>query len=226
MSVNTDLFCEILAENANIAKNISYIKRNYNCPYVPGKASVVIGIRRCGKSTFLKQTADLWLDKKECIPEQLLFINFSDERLYGIKHDDLRLLTQAHYKLNPKLSKEQGIFYFLDEIQLVENWELFIDRILRNHKNRVILTGSSAKLLSTEIATEMRGRSLAIEMFPFNLGELYNLHIAEPTNQLSVNNEKERGKIDFIAQILLYNGGFPEIQKLDNTELFRSFISS
>ncbi|MGQ9782195.1 MAG: ATP-binding protein [Nitrososphaeria archaeon] len=116
---------------------------------------VVLGIRRCGKSIFS------WLILKNGM---FGYINFDDERLYGIKADNLDLVLQSFYELYGNTN-----YIILDEPQNVTGWELFVNRLRRTKK--VIVTGSNSKLLSGELATHLTGRYVSFTLMPFSFRE-------------------------------------------------------
>jgi len=103
--------------------------------------------------------------------EDLLYINFEDERLGEVTAAHLSKIVEAHYRRNPAGRSRPGAVFF-DEIQLVDGWERFVRRLVDTEIAHVCVTGSSAKLLSREIATSLRGRSLTTELFPFSLVEV------------------------------------------------------
>ncbi|OGS37379.1 MAG: hypothetical protein A2293_07850 [Elusimicrobia bacterium RIFOXYB2_FULL_49_7] len=137
---------------------------------VPKKAFVCIGVRRGGKSTLLYQIAHE-LIKKGTSPENLLYVNFMDDRLAGLRETGLQPVLEAYFSMYPEKKETETIHCFFDEIQEITGWELFISRMLRTENGQIYLTGSSSRMLSREIATEMRGRSLAWELFPFSFDE-------------------------------------------------------
>ena len=210
MAIIKDIFTEVLQDSLLIWPVNDFVPRALECPWVPGKATVITGVRRAGKSTFMRQTALAWIERGICGKEQVIFLNFSDERLFGLKANDLGAIIEAHYQLNPRLPHNSGLLFFLDEIQLIEGWELFVDRLVRNKQNRVVLSGSSAKLLSLEIATELRGRAINFEVFPFSLREAAQSHNYDPSGVSAA----DRGKLAYFVDQYLYRGGFPEIQNL------------
>ena len=132
-------------------------------------ATVVKGMRRTGK-TFLtygrmKRLAD------DGIPlGRIVHVNFEDERLSGMTMDDLRLIGEVHAELYPEFA-DGKTWYFLDELQNVKGWESYARRLVDSPNVQLCLTGSSSKLLSEEIATQMRGRSIPIEVFPLSFPE-------------------------------------------------------
>ncbi len=144
-------------------------RRDAVLPVLDGKATVVTGMRRVGKTSLCRQKMrelmDAGLDKT-----QLLYLNFEDDRLEGFRLDDCQSILDAYYSLWPD-NRGRECYFFFDEIQNVENWERFVRRLLDTTDVHVILTGSSSKLLTTEIATAMRGRSVSVELLPYSFGE-------------------------------------------------------
>ncbi|MDQ2993623.1 MAG: ATP-binding protein [Pseudomonadota bacterium] len=120
---------------------------------------IIKGIRRCGKSTLLLQL----IDKLKL--RGFHYLNFEDERLVSFDTSTFNVLLEIFYEVNDK----QKIFIF-DEIQVVENWELFIRR-LHTSGNKIIITGSNATLLSQELGTKLTGRHIDLELFPFAYSE-------------------------------------------------------
>ena len=102
--------------------------------------------------------------------DRLLYLNFEDDRLHPIDPNELSLIPEVFYRQYPR-SRDRKCWFFLDEIQAAPGWERFVRRLLETEKVSLILTGSSAKLLSREIATSLRGRSLASELLPFSFSE-------------------------------------------------------
>ncbi len=137
---------------------------------VPGKASVCIGVRRCGKSTYMFQIMQRLLDRG-VRRQNILYLNFFDDRLHGLQQAGIGLVAEAYYALFPEKKGTEVVYCFFDEIQSYAGWEPFVDRLMRTEKCEVYLTGSSARMLSKEIATQMRGRALSWEMFPFSFRE-------------------------------------------------------
>jgi len=183
------------------------IPRHFQYKPVKGKAFVCIGVRRCGKSTLLYQIIKK-IEAQGIKLENILYINFFDDRLTELKQGNLSLIIDAYYALYPGKKGTEEIYCFFDEIQEAKNWEQFIDRILRTEKCSVYLSGSSAKLLSREIATQMRGRSLSWELFPFSFSEFIsykgiNFKKLTSRNRLLVQNCFDE---------YFLKGGFPEVR--------------
>jgi len=117
------------------------VPRRLKVGTVPGKATVCIGVRRSGKSTYLFQVIERLLD--EGVPrENILYMNFFDDRLHNLKQEGLGLITEAYYSLYPEKKNTETVYCFFDEIQAVEGWEPFVDRLMRTEQCEVYLTGS------------------------------------------------------------------------------------
>lgn len=174
---------------------------------VPGKASVCIGVRRSGKSTYMFQIMQRLLDRK--VPRQnILYLNFFDDRLHGLQQAGIGLVAEAYYALFPEKKGTETVYCFFDEIQTFAGWEPFVDRLMRTEKCEVYLTGSSARMLSKEIATQMRGRALSWEMFPFSFREFLDYKGIDSSGALST---KRRLHIQKAFSEYWETGGFPEI---------------
>jgi hypothetical protein len=179
---------------------------------VRGKADAIIGMRRSGKTFVLFQTL-LGLEAAGVPRERTLYVNFEDERLGGLEARSLSLFTEALWRQSPA-SRGQECWLFLDEVQLVLGWEQFVRRVQDADNCRVVLSGSSTKLLSTEVATSLRGRGLATEVLPFSFGE----HLAHaglaPAGKFP---PAGRTRSALEAQFAKYFeiGGFPEVQSFD-----------
>lgn len=191
-------------------------RRDAVLPSVGGKAISVIGMRRAGKTCFLQQ---LRAERMALgvSPAQLVYLNFEDERLAGIQGEDLGWIPLLHHRLYPECA-ELPLAFFLDEIQLVPGWERFVRRMLDEGVGEVFLSGSSAKLLSREIATSMRGRGWELPMYPFSFREFLRHHGAEPDGPLLRLAQKSRAGLDRRFADYLESGGFPEAQGLAATE--------
>ena len=160
-------------------------------------ALIITGIRRCGKSTFLNQML-----RKEKIS---YYLNLEDPRLDGFELSDfnkVELLMQEMYG-------KKGTFFF-DEIQNIQGWERFI-RYLIDRKEKIVITGSNASLLSKELGTKLTGRHLQVEMFPFSFKEF-----------LMLKNEKPSQKS---FESYFSHGGFPEYLKRQEPPIMHELLS-
>ena len=146
------------------------------------------------------------------VPRQnILYLNFFDDRLHNLRQDNLGLIAEAYFSIFPEKKNSETVYCFFDEIQAAEGWEPFIDRIMRTEKCEVYLTGSSAGMLSKEIATQMRGRALSWEMFPFSFREFLDYKGIESGGTLST---KKRLLVQKAFEEYWETGGFPEVAGL------------
>lgn len=144
------------------------VPRDIQIPLDSGKIVSLIGVRRSGKTSILYHLIEKL--KKRVDPSNIVYINFEDDRLFPLKLQNLNDLTEGYYELHPQ-KRDEMVYLFFDEIQHVENWELFLRRIYDSLNVHIFITGSSSRLLSAEIATSLRGRTITYEIFPFSFGE-------------------------------------------------------
>lgn len=162
------------------------------------QAQVVIGVRRSGKSTLCFNA----LNRKGV---KFAYVNFDDERLASLTANDLNDVLEVLYKINGDFD-----YLFIDEIQNIPEWYLFVNRLLRREMH-VIITGSNAKLLSGELATHLTGRHHSISLYPFSFSEYCELR--EISSGSSTKSVAER-RAAFDAYMT--SGGFPELQFIKN----------
>ncbi len=189
----------------------------------------LIGARRSGKTYILYDLIKKLL-KQGIKKEQILFINFEDERL-NLNQETLDLIIQAYTELFPELELKDCYFFF-DEIQNVKGWEKFVRRIFDTESCHIFITGSNSKLLSTEIATELRGRTISYTIYPLSLSEFLDFNKIDK----KLNPQNNRSRIIHYTQKFLTNGGFPEtvfhneviqlkiLQQYFNVMIFRDII--
>jgi len=201
-------------------------RRDVHLPEVKGKAIAVIGARRTGKSTYLWQVLSERL-AKGYPRESLLFFSFEDERLAGMKANDLQILVEEYYRLYPQLREKHKVVFFLDEIQSVPGWETFVRRLLETENIEVFVSGSSARLLSREVATSMRGRAMEALIHPFSFREYLRHLNSEPKKDVSRLTKSDRSELEKNLRDYLLNGGFPETVGLnprDRFDLLRGYV--
>ncbi len=160
-------------------------------------ALIITGIRRCGKSTFLNQ-----LLKRQ---KKGYYLNLEDPRVDGFELSDFNKIEV----IMQELYGEGGV-YFFDEIQVVLGWEKFI-RYLVDKKEKIVLTGSNASILSRELGTKLTGRHLSVELYPFSFKEFLSL-------------KKEKPSVDSFEEYL-NKGGFPEYLKKENPAVLHELLS-
>lgn len=195
-------------------------------PSVPGKAVAVIGMRRAGKTSLLWR---ILADRLSCgMPrEGLLYFSFEDERLAGLEGENLDLMVEEYYRLHPHMRERQKTVFLLDEIQVVPGWEIFVRRLLDSERIDLFISGSSARLLSREVATSMRGRAMEAIVQPFSFRETLRHVGQEPGTSAEHLTKSEKSLIDHYLHAYLSQGGFPEAQGVDvrnRSELLRSYV--
>ncbi len=209
-------FLQILQEEfrATLNKTANSTIRRYQFPQAKNLAKVAVGIRRSGKTYFLFQTMRELISQDISI-DRLLYLNFEDDRLLPIDQKKMGEMIDALYTLKPDLHNHR-CFLFLDEVQNVEGWPLVVRRLLDTKDVEIYITGSSAKLLSKEIATSLRGRSLSMEIQPYNFQEyLTSKEIPLPSKPFG-----KKVLDQYLAYLLGFfqKGGFPGIQALNKHE--------
>lgn len=201
-------------------------RRDVWLPSVKNKATAVIGMRRAGKTSLLWQILG---DRHAAGTDRsgLLYFSFEDERLAGMQVQELDLLVEEYYRLNPTWRDTRRASFFLDEIQLVPGWEMFARRLLDSENIELFLSGSSARLLSREVATSMRGRAMEAIVSPFSFREALRHAGREPDKPPQQLTKSARSRLDHDLLDYLAQGGFPEAQGLDSrnrTELLRTYV--
>lgn len=170
------------------------------------QAQVVIGVRRSGKSTICYQAL-------QNAGVKYAYADFDDERLDGLDAKQLNDVLETLYKIYGDFN-----YLFLDEIQNVEGWHLFVNRMLRK-KMHVVITGSNAKLLSGELATHLSGRNKEISLYPFSFREFCSMK--------QVNTEHKTTKAEAFRRAAfdeyLKQGGFPELFSIEDK---RSYVNT
>jgi len=144
--------------------------------------------------------------------QNILYLNFFDDRLHALQHEKLSTFLAAYYMLYPEKKQTENVYCFLDEIQMISSWEPFVDRVIRTEKCEIYITGSSAQMLSREITTQMRGRALTWEMFPFSFREFLDYKGINSEGDLST---KQRLTIQKVFGEYWQSGGFPEVARLN-----------
>ena len=208
-----------LADAASMDIPVS-IEREYHLPQIPNKAYAVIGMRRAGKTYFLYQRMKHYLGLG-VNRSRLVYFNFEDERLADIKIGDLHWITDEYFAMFPK-NRPKKVYFFFDEIQLVGGWEKFVRRLMDSENVRVYFSGSSAKMLSREIASSMRGRSVEVTIYPYSYREFLNSRAVDVPSSLSRVDKKLRSLLENQLLEYLVSGGFPEARGL--TELDRNLL--
>lgn len=204
---------QIIVENQRMVQEVAFIKREAR--FEPHSNYVLVGLRRAGKSYLLYQRVRELLEAGHKIDE-ILYFNFEDDRLEDLKQSDLDQIKQAYeeiYACKP--------IFMLDEIQIVDGWEKFARR-LADHKYRVYITGSNAKMLSSEISTTLGGRYIVQNVYPYSFAEYLAAHNIKLDSkwQYLPNTDIKR-----VFNTYFYYGGLPELTSVGN-DFKRQWLSN
>ena len=210
-----DLLKQIILEQQEIlhAQNKRYVQRYIADEWLQTSEILIIsGIRRCGKSVLMQQIRDR-------LVETDFFFNFDDERLANFKLDDFQKLQECFVEL----FGEQHTYYF-DEIQNIEGWERFVRR-LYNAGNKIVITGSNARMLSRELGTHLTGRYIQVEIYPFSFQEYLAM------NEIPVNAKTlytTTGRATMVKSFVKYMecGGFPKFLQDGSVSYLTSLYES
>lgn len=170
------------------------------------RAIAILGPRRSGKTYYLYLLIKKLL-KKGIKKERILYINFEAPKLIALSSSDLPVLLEVFYEIYPQ-NKNQKVWLFFDEIQNVKNWELFVRNILDKEKAYVFISGSSSKLLSKEIATSLRGRTLNYLILPFSFKEF--LKLKNITYKKYLSSSEKASLLNSFWEYFSW-GGYPEL---------------
>lgn len=187
---------EILIDNRKMVANMKVIRRDVALR--DELRYVFVGVRRAGKSFLMFQRMQDLLAKGKSWND-MLYINFEDDRLYGFDVHDFDTILTVHKEMGG-----QDPILFLDEVQNIEGWEKFARR-LADHKYMVYITGSNAKMLSSDVATTLGGRYVVKNVFPYGWDEYLNANGIDKDDLFFEEDTRERLLDEYVRQ-----GGFPE----------------
>lgn len=152
----------VLNEKLNAAvlalPRLEITRRDAALPSIPDKIHEVIGMRRSGKTTFLRQLQAEW--RAASPPERTIYLSFDDDRLTDLPMEQLGLLLEEYFRRYPALRGQKTVRWLLDEVQLVKGWERFVRRVRDTEQMEFVVSGSSARMLSREVHTSLRGRGM------------------------------------------------------------------
>ena len=198
--INKTILKQILASNQKDVEQYRIVPRELPSDDFPRR--VFVGVRRSGKSFMLYQKMQLLLSEGQGW-DKMLYLNFEDDRLSGFTADDFEKILECHAEMY-----DQRPMLFLDEVQNIEGWEKFARR-MADAKYRVWITGSNAKMLSSEIMTTLGGRYLTTEVYPYSLKEF--LKVKEvPFDEHSLLATESRARLLRHWNEYLLWGGLPE----------------
>ena len=212
--MNHSILKQVIFDQIEVIQNADIIERDYS--FEKNVNYVLVGLRRSGKSTLLYKIAKELVDEG-CDWSQIIYVNFEDDRLLGFTMNDFNDIVETAYEL----TDAKDIYYFFDEIQIIEGWEHFARR-MADQKKRVYITGSNAKMLSAEMARILGGRYIPKMIMPFSFGEALDYKKIAHDDAALLTTSKS-AKIRRACQEYVSDGGFPEAQLLNNK---REYIKS
>jgi len=187
------------------------LKRDVRIETETGRIVSVTGIRRCGKTHLLMHTMKSLLER-QTDRSRLVYINFEDERL-NPGTEDLDIIIRAYSELFPG-NMIGDVYFFFDEIQNVAGWEKFVRRLYDSVSQKIFITGSNSAMLSSDIATSLRGRSNSTELFPLSFSEFLRFKGVESDAHTR---EGKAAIVNAFSEYIRW-GGFPEILKTDQPQ--------
>lgn len=182
-----------------------YLPREVELPYQTGKIITVVGVRRCGKSSLMELCINKLL-RDGINPRQIVWIGFDDERLDIMQTSDFNSIIEAYMEMFPDIPIKD-VYFFFDEIQRIEGWELFTVRLFKHYSRHVFISGSNADMLSEEFNTALRGWPLEYREYPLSFREYCQFKQVNCDSPLE--QDIARTKVSFDSY--LHEGGYPEV---------------
>lgn len=179
--------------------------RELSLPVDSGKIITVPGVRRCGKFSLFLLVINQLIHEQIVTKEQILFLNFDDERLQ-LNAENLDEILQAYRELYPAIPLKE-VYMFFDEVQMADDWQPFVRRVYEQECKHVFLTGSNSRMLSSELTTSLRGRTLQYEEFPLSFNEFCDFTGIDTNYYVP----ESRAKLVNAFKVYLHGGGFPEV---------------
>ncbi len=180
------------------------VGRELTVPLNSHKVITIVGPRRAGKTFFLYSV--IQHIEKKIGRKKIIYIDFEDERL-SLDSTQLHLVLDGYQQLYPEIDLKE-VYFFFDEIQEIPGWEKFIRRLDSTITKKIFITGSSSKLLSREIASALRGRTISYELFPFSFKEYLKYR---KVNSEDIFSTRGKNKIAAEFKHFLSSGGYPEV---------------
>ena len=210
---------------------VAYIPREVELPIEAKKIVTTVGVRRCGKSTLMELCIERLLNAG-VDTRQIAWIGFDDERFDQMQISDFNSILEAYMEMFPDIPVKDAYFFF-DEIQRIEGWELFVMRLFKHYSKHIFISGSNADMLSEELNTALRGWPLEYREYPLSFKEYCQFKEIPSDSFL----EQDMAKVRMAFDAFVHEGGFPEVvlepsrsmkdkllQSYFNTMIFRDLI--
>lgn len=201
----------IITEYQNLEPPSGLLHRRVAIGSLPGKVSVVTGVRGSGKTILLRQRIRQMIGSG--VPrENILYLDLADDRLYWLRHENPDFILEAYFELHPQKRGSETVHCFFDEVHALPHWQLLIDRLLRTEKCEVTVAGSLLPLPEEDTARPLTGRIVSWEIFPLSFREFLDDKSLESDGPLST---KQRLTIQKAFDDYWEIGGFPSVNRLD-----------
>jgi len=204
----------IIIEYQNLEPPGELLPRRVAIGSLPGKVSVVTGIRGSGRTTLLRQRIRQLIENG--VPrENILYLDLADDRLYWLRHENPDLILAAYFELHPQKRGNETVHCFFDEVQALPHWQHFIDRLTRSEKCEVTVAGSLLSSPDEATTSPLTGRIVSWEIFPLSFREFLDGKGIESDGPLST---KQRLTIQNAFEDCWQVGGFPGVNRLDQRQ--------
>lgn len=212
-----------IIDDASLIFEDKLIERKFEISYMPKKANVITGARRCGKTSQLRLIARHFIasgiDKTKICYMTFFEDSFIDSDI------TVSQIEKAYYEMYPEYYHDSDIIFLFDEIQVLRNWGAGITALIDRHPVKVIITGSSARYLSFDIATELRGRVHVDHFYPLSFNE-FMLFNGVHNDPKQVYSSEEEALIKNMFRLYCERGSYPELATINDAQLRNRILAS
>ena len=211
---------KILSDRELVTEH-TFQKREFRLLEMENMATVIVGARRIGKTSLMKHYAKQ-LITNGLSPNHICYLSFFTSADLDFSFS---LIEDAYYGLYPELDKDADVWFFLDEVQGIKNWGGGVAHLMEAHPCHVIITGSSAKMLSTDIADEMRGRCIPQRFHPLSFSEFLDFNDI-PHEEKETYSDSERNNLSKQFRLYMARSSYPQLYRNDDPELRKLVLNS
>ena len=210
-----------IIDDRKLINDEEIVDRDFTFSEVKNMATVLVGARRTGKSSYLRLFARTMIENG-LEKDKVCYLSF-----FGLEDEQIRFseIEQAYYTLYPEYDTVRDVWFLLDEVQNVLFWGEGISKLMDEHKCHVVVSGSSARYLSTDISTELRGRSIAYRFYPLSFRE-YCRFIGFEAEPSQTYDSFHRNKLSALYRDYLSRGSYPALATVDNPTIRKIVLST
>lgn len=198
--------------------------RDFHFSFMKGKATVITGARRSGKTSMLRGFAR-GLVRDGLDIKRICYLHLFDD-MFAEEAVTVSQIADAYFSMYPELYHDSNVYFILDEIEMLDSWGAGISGLLDSYPVKVLITGSSGKMLSHDIGTELRGRCLEYSFYPLSFKEFMEFNEADLDLAEPVLSKKAEAEVQKLYDLFLERGSFPEVAVIDDPEIRRKVLSS